>query len=168
MTTPNRDLFLITGIPGTGKTTFGNTLAMDFGFAHYDLEDSATVSQCAPNPDRFIDDVLRTKNKIVVTWGFVPDHQYSVATVCKFKDKGFELIWFDGNRQAALKIFQTRAKQRSNSEADYDRQMEEFYLQMNRIEATKIVETLKPVVIDPFDAQGDFKPAAMLFDEIRR
>jgi shikimate kinase len=154
MTQPKRDLFLIAGIPGTGKTTFGNALAKNFGFTHFDFEDPTTVNQCAPDPGRFIDDALRTNNHVVATWGFVPDHPYSVATVCKFKDNGFKLIWFDGNRQAALKIFQTRAKQRSNSEADYDRQMEEFYLQMNRIEATKIVETLKPMIIDPFDAQG--------------
>jgi len=39
--TPKRDLFLITGIPGTGKTSYGNELSRQFGFAHYDLEDCA-------------------------------------------------------------------------------------------------------------------------------
>ena len=33
-----RDLFLITGIPGTGKTDLNN-LVKDFGFVHHDLED---------------------------------------------------------------------------------------------------------------------------------
>jgi hypothetical protein len=168
MTQPKRDLFFTAGIPGTGKTTFGNALAKNFDFVHFDFEDPTTVNQCAPDPDRFINDVLRTNSSVIVTWGFVPDHPYSVATVCKFKDKGFKLIWFDGNRQGALKIFQARARLRSNSEADYDRQMEEFNLQMNRIETTKIVETMKPVVIDPFDEQGAFKSAATLLDEIRR
>jgi hypothetical protein len=38
MTTLNRDLFLITGIPGTGKTRYGDKFATDFGFVHYDRE----------------------------------------------------------------------------------------------------------------------------------
>jgi len=158
MTQPKRDLFLITGMPGTGKTTFGDTLAKNFGFAHFDFEDSATVNQCAPDPDRFIDDVLRTKNSVVVTWGFVPDHEYSVAIVRKFRERGFKLIWFDGNREVALRIFQKRGTVPDAL----------FQLQMRRIDDSRIIDRIKPAIINPFDDDECFKPAASLLGEIRR
>lgn len=158
MTTPTRDLFLITGIPGTGKTTFGNTLAKNFGFAHFDFEDPTTVNRCAPDPDRFIDDALRTKNSVVVTWGFVPDHEYSLVIVRKFRERGFKLIWFDGNRAAALAEFQKRG---TVSDAL-------FQLQMKRIEDSRIIDRSRPAVINPFDENERFKPAVELLAEIRR
>lgn len=158
MTTPKPDLFLITGIPGTGKTCYGDKFASQFGFAHYDLEESETLNRCAPNPDQFIDELLKTERSIVVTWGFVPNHQYSVSTVCKFRERGFELMWLDSNRPAALREFQKRGTVPE----------ELFYLQMYRIEASKVIEAIKPVIINPFDAQGDFKSPAVLLDEMRQ
>src|SRR5215472_19276406 len=44
------DVLLITGIPGTGKTTYGNTFAKEFGFLHRDLEDRRLSSICLPIP----------------------------------------------------------------------------------------------------------------------
>jgi hypothetical protein len=46
--------------------------------------------------------------------------------------------------------------------------MHEFYLQMYRIEATNIIDAIKPALVDPFDAQGNFKLASVLLEEIRR
>ena len=132
------------------------------------FEESGTVTRCASNPDQFIDEILKAERSIVVTWGFVPGHEYSVSTASKFQTKGFKLVWFDGGRQAALRIFQTRAKLRSNSQANYYWQMHEFYLQMHRIEVAKIVDVIKPAVVDPFDARGEFKPTLMLLEEMRK
>jgi hypothetical protein len=88
----------------------------------------------------------------------LPAEQSQVSIVLRFKSSGFRLIWFDGNRPAALREF---IKRGSVPEVC-------FYLQMYRIETTKVVETMKPVIIDPFDAQGGFKSIAMLLDEIRQ
>jgi hypothetical protein len=68
------------------------------------------------------------------------------------------LIWFDGDRPSALRQFQKRS---TVSE-------ELFYLQMFRIENSKIVEQLRPMVVNPFDDDEQFKPAAELLAEIRR
>jgi hypothetical protein len=157
VTKPRRDLFLITGIPGTGKTTYGNELARQFGFAHHDLEEQNTLNRLAANPMQFINDITKASGNAVVTWGFLPE-QSQVSIVLQFKSGSFKLIWFDGNRPAALKVFQQR---RTVSE-------ELFYLQMYRIEASKVVEAIKPVIIDPFDAQRNFKSTAMLLDEMRQ
>ncbi len=35
---PEQTMILLSGIPATGKTSFGNYLAQNWGFAHYDLE----------------------------------------------------------------------------------------------------------------------------------
>jgi hypothetical protein len=104
----------------------------------------------------------------VVTWGFVPDNQPSVELVLRFKNSGFKLLWFDGNRQAALRAFQGRAKSKSSSEAEFYWRMHEFYLQMYRVETTNIIDTIKPTVIDPFDAQGNFKATTVQLEEMRQ
>jgi hypothetical protein len=55
----------------------------------------------------------------------------------------------------------------AKSLADFYSRMYAFYLQMFRIEETKIVPQLKPTIINPFDMKGNFKPAADLLEEIR-
>jgi hypothetical protein len=154
----NRDLFLVTGVPGTGKTTFGNVLAREFGFQHFDFEDPATANRCVQDLDRFVDESLGLNHGIVVTWGFVPNHEYSVSIVRQLRAREFKLVWFDGNRQAALREFQKRGTVPDHL----------FHLQMSRVDESRIVERLRPAVIDPFDANERFKPSAALLEEIRR
>ena len=155
--TTTRELFLITGIPGTGKTTYGTELAQRFGFVHYDIEDGPTGERLSAAPAIFIDDLLRQGRNTVVTWGFVPDDPISVSITLEFKNSGFKLLWFDGNRPAALWEFIKRGTVPEIL----------FYLQMYRIEASKIIDTIKPLVIDPFDALGNFKSTDILLQEIR-
>ena len=110
---PKRDLFLIAGIPGTGKTWYGDKFASEFDFVHYDLEDYQTLNRFAANSRQFISDVVALKKNLVVTWGFLPD-QIQTALVLQFRDAGFKLIWFDGNRPAALRAFLKRGTLVSN------------------------------------------------------
>ena len=67
-------------------------------------------------------------------------------------------MWFDGNRPAALQAFRGRG---TVSE-------EILGAQMQRIEKTRIVEQLKPTIINPFDIHGEFKPTAALLEEMRK
>ena len=152
-----RDLLLITGIPGTGKTTYGNNFAREFGFLHHDLEDNQTLNRFNTNPAQFIGELLNEKKHLVVTWGFGPDRERSVFLVQQLRDAGFKWIWFDGNRPAALREFQKRA---TVSERD-------LHVQMHRIEQSRIVERLKPTVINSFDDRGQFKPTKQLLAEIK-
>jgi hypothetical protein len=152
----SRDLLLITGIPGTGKTWYGDIFAENFGFVHYDLEDQQTLNRFAANPAQFIADALGQDRSVVVTWGFVPDNQPSVGAILQLRDSGFKLIWMDGNRPAALREFRKRGTAPE----------ELFYLQMYRIENSKIVEQLKPIIINPFNSKDQFREAADLLKEI--
>ena len=145
--------------PGTCKTTYGDRFAGEFGFLHYDLEDQRTLTldRFNANPAQFIEEILNEKNNVVVTWGFGPDCERSVALVLQLRSAGFRWIWFDGNRPAALREFQKRA---TVQEID-------FYVQMYRIERSRVVEQLKPTVINPFDDGAQFKPTKEILAEIR-
>jgi hypothetical protein len=121
---PQRDLLLIAGIPGTGKTWYGDRFAEEFGFAHYDLEKQQMLDRLAANPAQFIADIVSQNRDAVVTWGFRPDDAASVSIVLQFKTASFKLIWFDGNRPAALREFIKRGTVPEIL----------FYLQMYRIE----------------------------------
>lgn len=152
-----RDLLLITGIPGTGKTTCGDAFAKEFGFLHCDLEDQHALKRFAANPALFIQELLREDKNVVVTWGFGPDDEPSLFLVQQLRNAGFEWIWFDGNRPAALREFQKRGTVQEIA----------LYIQMYRIENSKIVERLQPTVINSFDEGGQFKPTKELLAEIR-
>jgi adenylate kinase family enzyme len=152
-----RDLLLITGIPETGKTTYGDNFAKEFGFLHHDLEDNQTRNRFNESPVQFIGEQLNEKKNVVVTWCFGPDCERSVFLVQQLRDAGFKWIWFDGNRPAALREFQKRA---TVSERD-------LHVQMRRIEQSRIVERLKPTLINSFDDRGQFKPTKQLLAEIR-
>jgi deoxyadenosine/deoxycytidine kinase len=166
MTTPGQDLFLIAGIPGTGKTSYGDKFASEFDFVHHDLEDRQALNRFAANPGQFIADVVAQRKNVVITWGFNPQDPPSLELIRQLRNAGFKLIWFDGNREGALVRFEARAKSKSSSMAEYYLRMHEFYQQLYRIEASKIIETLRPVVVDSFDSQGQFKSAADLLEEI--
>jgi len=137
-----RDLLLITGIPGTGKTTYSDKFAREYGFLHHDFEDqrTQTLNRFNANPPQFIEELLSEKKSVVVTWGFGPDCERSVFLVQQLRNAGFKLVWFDGNRPAALREFQKRATVQEVA----------FYLQMYRIEKSGIVERLRPTVINSF------------------
>ena len=150
------DLLLITGIPGTGKTWYGDKFAAEFGFLHYDLEEQHTRNRFFPNPGQFIADAVGLKMNVVVTWGFVPD-QVQTTLVLQFRNAGFKLIWFDGNRSAALREFNNRGTVTE----------ELFHVQIQRIEKSRVVDVIKPLIINSFDQEGRFKPASQLLQEIR-
>ena len=156
MTTAPRDLFLITGIPGTGKTCYGNEFASKFGFAHHDLEDQQTLNRLGTFA-QFISELLSLNKDVVVTWGFNPEDPPSLELVRQLRNAGFKMIWFDGNRPAALQAFRRRS---TVSE-------EALVAQMQRIERSKVIEQLEPTIINSFDEAGDFKQPGQVLEEIR-
>lgn len=143
---------LIAGVPGTGKTTVGDYLQKNFGFVHYNFEDSA-LALYAQDPRGFITKAL-AQEKIVITWGFMPyghtDH------VVEIKKRGFTLIWFDGDRDAAFREFMKRG---TVSEQAYK-------IQMLNIETAKVIATIKPKIINTFDKNSKFKKLEVIAKEV--
>ena len=157
MTTLNRDLFLITGIPGTGKTCYGDKFATDFGFVHYDLEDQQALSRFTTFAQLIIE-LLSLNKSVIVTWGFNPEDPPSLELIRQLRDAGFKMIWFDGNRPAALRAFRRRGTVSEGA----------LVAQMERIERSTIVERLKPTIINSFDDLVHFKPTEQLLEQIRK
>jgi hypothetical protein len=152
-----RKLILITGIPGTGKTWYGNFFAQHYGFVHRNVEEEPGLLQrlCDDPPDE-IGRILNTPGDVVVTWGFVPG-PVGTDVVNKFRDKRFKLVWFDGDRPAALRAYIKRGSPE-----------ELFYLQMYRIENSKAVQLLAPLVVKTIDENGEFKPPEAILEEIAK
>lgn len=131
---------LITGIPGTGKTSLGIYLASQNGIPHIDLEDQQTITNALRDIDAFI---LSLADPVVATWGFPPQF---IDIVLKFKSMGFIVVWMDGNRWAAFRAFLDRG---TVSEAA-------FYNQMLGIEIERVRQRIQPVIVNPFENDGSF------------
>lgn len=71
----DRKLFLITGVPGAGKTTTGNYLEEKLGYIHIDLEKADFYIRFRSSPDAYIDSLINKNNKIVISWGFHPNEK---------------------------------------------------------------------------------------------
>lgn len=92
-----------------------------------------------------------------------------VEIVKHLRRVGFTLIWFDGDRDAAFKAFEKRVKSMADkSDVVFYHQMTALYMQMCRIEASRIVAILNPAIVNPFDSGGRFRTAAQLLEEIER
>jgi hypothetical protein len=148
---------LLTGIPGTGKTTLGNYLRDERGFEHLDFETEQLRRYLPNGVDLDTSQVAQLKREgrdVVISWGFSPHKQ--VAAVVALRDLGFRWIWFDGDRVAARRAFLNRGNKR---EERLDRQLA-------RIEAHIDLAALAPIEIDPFDGAGEFRPLETLAADV--
>ena len=147
-----RKLILITGIPGTGKTTIGNYFENHHQFKHLDFE-AGHYSQFLQNPEFYVNSEL-TRGNIVITWGFVPN-DLQTSHVKFFEGFGFVLFWFDGNRQAALREYLKEGRPENL-----------FQIQVSRIDGSKVVEITKPIIVNTFGKEGTFREKEDIVNEI--
>jgi hypothetical protein len=125
---------------------------------HYNLEGQSNLAG-------LVEEILERKENIVITWGFAPNDPPSVNYVQRFNNAGFKLVWFDGNRPAALREFLERESRKPQSVPKIPEIC--FYAQMFNIEQTNIVKRLNPTIINPFDERGKFKETGALLEEIK-
>lgn len=121
----------ISGIPGSGKSTYCKWLENKKGFLHLDFDELlqgrgspaklALITRLQSSPETFADEVFQLHKPVVIDWGFPPS---SIWVVQFFKDRGFQVWWFDGDRDAAREAFSDRATV----------SMEAFNVQMAAIE----------------------------------
>lgn len=148
---------LISGVPGTGKTTLGKYLAENKGFFHVNMEKSgfAQVRELKKDESEFLKKLTPHEN-VVITWGF---GFFSRPIVESLRAKGFTLFWLDGDRIASFKTFMHRDKHSARSEYEY-------YSQLMGIIASDLVERLQPTIINPFNKSGGLRPTAQVAEEI--
>jgi shikimate kinase len=135
---------LLTGIPGTGKTTLGDYLRDHHGFVHVDAEQFIQTALPGTTWQDFTD-LLETHRAngrdTVVTWGFMPPNDND--RVRDLQARGLRMIWLEGDREAALRLFNQRGSVPE----------ELFHVQMARI-ANLDLAIFNPVRFDPFDGDG--------------
>lgn len=98
---------LVSGIPGTGKSTFSRWLVSQHGYLRCPLAD-----QDEPGDHFFeqIDATLANGSDVVIDWGFPPP---LLEYVRRLVGGGVVNWWFDGDRDAALQSYLSLGKPRS-------------------------------------------------------
>lgn len=113
---------IVSGIPGTGKSTYCRWLQEERGFAHQDVD-----WQGLPTQERL------QARPLVIDWGF-PANEPSLTRCLEIIDTwrglGAELWWFDGDRVGALESFLARA---TVSKGDWDNQLRGIEANWDRI-----------------------------------
>jgi hypothetical protein len=146
-------LLLITGIPATGKSEVGKYLNEGQGFKHLDFEHPPTLQRylghgMATFKSR-IEEIRYGGRDTVVTWGFVADVQ--LLAVLQLRAGGFRWVWFDGDREVALRQYLALGRPRPLC----DKQLALIERHLD-----PIMESLAPEVVAPFDAEGRYRPLA--------
>lgn len=121
---------LISGIPASGKSSFGGWLAARHGWIHVDMEHGGLA---AIGADAFWNLGLQTgsfgpfvkflqgcEQSVVCDWGFPV--QFS-GTIERLHAHGMETWWFDGDDAAARESFLKRGR---GSAAAFDKQLAEI------------------------------------------
>lgn len=119
---------LISGTPGTGKTSFCDWLGKERGFIHIDMEvfqgsEHHKVWKHSLSRDAFADFIsyLNTLgNRVVLSWGFPPE---CLPVIRKLQMEGIACFWFDAPEMMARDAFLLQA---TVSEGDFNRQMDKI------------------------------------------
>jgi len=148
---------LISGIPGTGKTTVAQHLAEHFDFIHVDMEaDSFKARRELGRDSEGFFGKHAMHDNVVLSWGFAPF--IDKPAVERVLAAGYKFVWLDGDHVTSLRNFLERESNDPHKEADY-------YGQMQMILATEIIERLSPIQIDPF-REAQFRPVQEIAIEI--
>lgn len=113
---------LISGVPASGKTTFGNWLHQNRGFLHLDMEDwdgtdihYTWEKHYRTNMSGFLKAIVPPSKRVVFTWGF-PIQCFPI--VACLRDAGVTAWWFDADYAAARRDWLDRQQGRGENIVD--------------------------------------------------
>jgi hypothetical protein len=156
---------MISGVPATGKSTYGRWLQRHHGFVHVDIENGgfdrvgladewADVCHLPPPP---VDDLLaglRTLGApVALEWGFPPE---CLPIVKAMNEAGISAWWFDGNRDMARAKFMARA---TVSVEALDAQMAKIELAWDALRSFYVSR-----IIDTLNGAGSFVDWSHVFE----
>jgi len=109
-------LLLLSGVPASGKSYFGNWLEQERGFLHLDIEKDGRLQQINLQQSwstcfqtRECDDfVVRLKElgrPVVQNWGFPTAYLHVIESL---RESGVDVWWFDADHSVARRSFLRR------------------------------------------------------------
>ena len=156
MAIPTSCIILLSGVPATGKTSFGRFLARTQDFAHYDLEGHPRgwpypelKQTWDESPVLFVSELRRRHPRVALDWGF-PVHCRPIVSL--LQGEGVRLIWFDGDRSEARRVFEARG----------GIALSKFEGQIADIQRADFPRTLECQVIATLSAGGAFLESASI------
>jgi hypothetical protein len=143
-----RDLLLISGRPGAGRTEFCRWLRDTYNFIHVDTDTRPQilyrlVVQTAIEAQATKEYMLGLGSDVVVDWGFIPDFLGSVRLL---KLVGFDAWWFDADEATARELWR-RARGGSPSMAPYlaqTKRIRQAWPKLSKFYGDHIVQALEP------------------------
>ena len=160
-------LLLLSGIPGAGKSHFGQWLEDNHGYVHVDVEKDGRLdtyhliddwNSCFTSPDvgPFVKSLHCLGERVVVNWGFPPRF---LSVVQGFKAAGLVPWWFDADHDAARRAFVARG----------DVAIRAFEIQMAAIrdQWPSIEATFRPNLITTLRSDGSRVLAEAIYEVIR-
>ncbi len=156
---------LLSGIPATGKSTFGNWLSERHGFLHTDVEhgglrplgvqETWETALSTRDPGPFVAALAILGRPVVIDWGYLPGF---LPFVRSLHDVGLTAWWFDGDVAAARSRFVARG---TGDVLAFDQQMA-------RIEAARplITEFYADRIVRTLDAAGQFESWEVVRDRV--
>src|SRR5438874_4555109 len=154
-------ILLLSGIPGSGKSSYGRWLVHAKGYLHVDFDHGDLQRHGladlfheveSSGPERFIAELLRRDTPVCLDWGFPP---HCLWIVRRLAEAGVDLWWFEADRELAKKHFLNRP---NASEAAFEEQMA-------NIEASRdaIMKVFGQNIIPALKADGTHTPCAEIY-----
>src|SRR5438093_949094 len=107
-------ILLLSGLPGSGKSSFARWLAKSKGYVHLDFDHGDLEKQCLhrlfdefvfSRSEQFIANLLEIEEPVCLDWGFPPR---LLPIVHRLADAGVGIWWFDADPDVAKKHFLRR------------------------------------------------------------
>jgi hypothetical protein len=146
----SKPILLLSGIPGSGKSSYGRWLVGNKGYIHLDFDQGDIEKHglaklfgefASGRSDQFIAALLKKDAPICLDWGFPPS---CLPIVQRLADAGVDAWWFEAEAQLAKKHFLHRG---TVSEAAFNEQMTNIDASRGaimKVFGQHIVHALKP------------------------
>ena len=93
-----RQFILLSGIPGSGKTTLGKYLKEKHGFCFFETDSNFDEFNKEMRLGNVVARWLDKHNRVCLEWGFMPCY---LTIVLNFKNQGAKLFWLTCDKAIA-------------------------------------------------------------------
>jgi hypothetical protein len=160
----SKPILLVSGIPGSGKSSFARWLGKNKGYLHVDFDhgdlqrhnlEGLFYELESSGSQQFIIELVKRDVPVCLDWGFPP---HCLRIVRRLVDAGVEPWWFDANPEVAKKHFLSRG---DVSETAFDEQIANI-----KAAQPAIMELFGEHVISTLNADGTHVSGEQIYAEI--